>query len=151
MDTLAEFRTGDRTPRYGWLTTPSTKPKMVNDFYHALTLGKVTLHDPEFKLEAQTFVADGKGSYGATSGRHDDVMMGTLIAYQGVLDSPKYPILWTDDKTHAPTHDDVDAIIFADPRNSSADLLDAPIGQIEEAPKRKTLVFTSANIRKNTE
>ena len=150
MDTIAEFRTGDRTPRYGWITSPATKPKMVNDFYHALTQGRVLLHDPDFRLEAQTFVADGKGSYGATSGRHDDVIMGSLIAYQGILDSPKYPILWTDDKILAPTHDEVDAIIFADETHNAADLLDAPLGQAAATTSKKTLVFTNANIGKNT-
>jgi hypothetical protein len=145
MDTLAEFRTGDRTPRFGWITSPATKPKMVNDFYHALTLNKVMLHDPDFRIEAQTFVADGKGSYGATSGRHDDVIMGTLIAYQGILDSPKYPILWTEDKILAPTHDEVDAIIFADNTRSAADVLNTPLGQKPEVAKKKTLVFTQHN------
>lgn len=148
MDTIAEFRTGDRTPRYGWLTTPATKPKMVNDFYHALTQGSVLLHDPDFKIEAQTFVADGKGSYGATSGRHDDVIMGTLIAYQGVLDSPKYPVLWTEDKILPPTHDEVDAIIFAEKKDRAMDLLDVPLGQIEDTSNTKTLTFTQANVGK---
>jgi hypothetical protein len=76
--------------------------------------------------------------------------MGTLIAYQGILDSPKYPILWVDDKILPPTHDDVDAIIFADHSSSAMDLLDKPLGQIEETVKKKTLVFTPANIRENT-
>jgi hypothetical protein len=145
MDTIAEFRTGDRTPRYGWLTTPATKPKMVNDFYHALTLGKVLLHDPDFRMEAQTFIADGRGSYAATSGRHDDVIMGTLIGYQGILDSPKYPILWVEDKILPPTHDEVDAIIFADNTRSAADVLNTPLGQKPEVAKKKTLVFTQHN------
>lgn len=150
MDSVAEFRTGDRTPRYGWITSPVTKPKMVNDFYHALTQGSVLMHDPDFVLEAQTFIADGRGSYSATSGRHDDVIMGTLVAYQGILDSPKYPILWTDDVIHAPTHDEVDAIIFDEGPITAADLLEQPLGQPEVKKGKKTLMFTPMNTRHNT-
>ena len=145
MDTIAEFRSHDRTPRYGWLTTPTTKPKMVNDYYHALREGKVLLHDPEFALEAQTFIADGKGSYGATSGRHDDVVMGNLITYQGVLDSPKYANLWRDDKVLAPTHGEIDEMLFQEEVLSNAQELDKPLGQRESTVIRKTFVFPKEN------
>lgn len=149
MDTMAEFRSGDRTPRYGWQTNKATKPKMVNDFYYALAEGKVLLHDPDFKIEAQTFVADGKGSYGATAGRHDDVIMGTLIAWQGVLDSPSYPILWVDDRVLPPTHEEIDALLFRDTKDQTAeDVLEVPIGQPEQPVYRKTFVFTESNIRR---
>jgi hypothetical protein len=148
MDTIAEFRTGDRTPRYGWQTNKATKPKMVNDFYHALSEGKVLLHDPEFLIEAQTFVADGRGSYAATNGRHDDVIMGTLIAYQGVLDSPKYPVLWTDDRVLPPTHEEIDALIFDDVEPQAIDALEMPLGQREPVKYNKTFVFTESNVRR---
>jgi hypothetical protein len=103
MDKFGEFRITDRTPRFGWQTNKSTKAKMVNDFFHAIAEHKVILHDPDFLHEARTFVADGKGSYSATSGNHDDVIMGTLIGWQGVLDSFQYPILWEDDRITPPT------------------------------------------------
>jgi hypothetical protein len=149
MDTIAEFRTGDRTPRYGWQTNKATKPKMVNDFYHALAEGKVLLHDPDLRIEAQTFVADGKGSYGATSGRHDDVIMGTLITWQGVLDSPKYPILWVDDKVLPPTHEEIDALIFADHKMRAIDALEQPLGQEPQPQYRKTFVFTNSSVKRS--
>ena len=149
MDTFAQFRTGDRTPRYGWVTSTATKSKMVNDFYHALSEGKVLLHDPEFKIEAQTFIADGKGSYGATKSHHDDVIMGTLIAWQLVLDSPKYPVLWVDDKVLPPTHEEIDALIFKDNSVSAADMLDRPLGQPEPVKMRKTFVFTESNVKRS--
>ena len=148
MDTFAEFRTGDRTPRYGWQTNKATKPKMVNDFYHALAEGKVLLHDPDFRVEAQTFVADGRGSFAATAGRHDDVVMGTLIAWQGVLDSPKYPVLWVDDKILPPTHEEIDALIFADHTMLAEDALELPLGQEMEPQYRKTFIFTESNIKR---
>lgn len=148
MDTFAEFRSGDRTPRFGWQTNKATKPKMVNDFYHALSEGKVLLHDPDFRIEAQTFVADGKGSYAATPGRHDDVVMGTLITYQGVLDSPKYPVLWVDDRVHPPTHEEIDDLIFNSNKLSAIDALERPLGSPAQPEYKKTFVFTESSVRR---
>lgn len=146
MDSFAQFHVADRTPRYGWRTDRATKPKMVNDFVYALSEGNVILHDPEFLHEARTFVADGKGSYGATTNNHDDVIMGTLVCWQGVLDSPKYPVLWVDDKVLPATHGDIDALGFPKSFNESADILDRPLGQPEEAEKiKKSVIFMPAN------
>ena len=149
MDTFARFRTSDRTPQYGWRTDRATKPKMVNDFVFALTERALLLHDPDFILEARTFVADGKGSYGATSNNHDDVIMGMLIAYQGVLDSHKYVNLWEDTTILPPTHDDMDAIWFNLDEEMASDVLERPIGQhVETVKVIKTVAFTEANYRK---
>ena len=146
MDTFARYRTSDRTPQYGWRTDRATKPKMVNDFVFALTESAVLLHDPDFLMESRTFVADGKGSYSATSSNHDDVIMGALIAYQGVLDTPKYVNLWTDDDIMPPTHDDLDAIWYDDHRETSEDQLEKPLGQRQKGEKVvKSVVFTDAN------
>lgn len=151
MDSFAQYNIGDRTARYGWQTSKQTKSKMVNDFYYALAEHKVLLHDPDFRVEAQTFVADGKGSYAATAGRHDDVVMGTLIAYQGVLDSPKYPITWVDDRILPPTHDEMDAIWYGDDsKTTNADLLEVPLGGREERKPTKTILFTPANFGDKT-
>lgn len=148
MDSFAAIHVADRTPRYGWRTDKATKSKMVNDFVRALSEGVVVLHDPGFVKEAQTFVADGKGSYGASSNNHDDIIMGTLVAYQGVLDSHKYPIMWEDMTVQAPTHDDVDAIVFADNSLKNEDILEDPIGPYKEDVRIvKSLIFTQANVR----
>ena len=149
MDSFAQFHVADRTPRYGWRTDRATKPKMVNDFVYALSEGKVLLHDPDFLHEARTFVADGKGSYGATVNNHDDVIMGTLVTWQGVLDSPKYPVLWRDDKILPATHGDLDKIWFAEKKDKAEDFLDRPLGIHEEEVKIvKTAIFTPENFRK---
>lgn len=151
MDQFAQFRVADRTPRYGWRTDKATKPKMVGDFLFALNELNVRIHDPDFLVEAQTFVADGKGSYSATQNNHDDVVMGTLVAWQGVLDAPKYPILWHDSVLQPPTHDDVDAIIFATPEGENADTLDRPLGQPAPEKVVKTITFTPANVKRPQE
>jgi hypothetical protein len=150
MDKFAEFRTAERTHQYGWRTDPRTKPKMVNDFIFALAEKMILLHDPDFMIEAQTFVANGKGGYEATSNNHDDVIMGTLVTWQGVLDSPAYPILWRDDVMQAPTHDEIDALIFADNSVKNVDVLDQPLGQRKKEEKKKSVLFLPENMRPNT-
>jgi hypothetical protein len=143
MDSFARQRTSDRTPQYGWRTDRATKPKMVNDFVFALTEGAVLLHDPHFVLESRTFVSDGKGSYAATSKNTDDVIMGTLIAYQGVLDTPLYQNFWQDSEIVPITHDELDKIIFHyDNDFTAADQLDLPLGgrQPDDKPIKSFVV-----------
>jgi hypothetical protein len=110
----------------------------------------ILIHDRDFILEAQTFVSDGKGSYSATEGNHDDVIMGALVAYQGVIDSPKYPTYWVDTVLTPPTHDDVDALIFADHSEHNEDFLEKPLGQhVEPIKSVKTITLLPANYKKN--
>ncbi len=148
MDKFGEMQLSDRSPRYGWRTDQATKPKMVNDFAYALNEGEVLLHDPDFLLEAQTFVANGKGGYEATANNHDDVIMGSLVAWQGVLDSYKYEILWEDNVITPPTHDDLDAIWFNNEEDTNASRLEQPIGRPYVAPARKSVIMTPANFKK---
>ena len=148
MDSFAQIHVADRTPRYGWRTDKATKPKMVNDFHRALIEGTVLLHDKDFLIEAQTFVADGKGSYGATEGNHDDVIMGSLIAYQGILDSPTYPILWVDPTLTPATHAEVDALIFQDHSQKNVDILEIPLGdRVEPVKVIKTITLAPENFK----
>lgn len=145
MDRFAEIPLApDRTPRYGWYTDRKTKPKMVLDFQKALAEGNVILHDPEFRLEAQTFIADGKGSYGATEGNHDDVIMGTLVAWQGLMDSPSYPVIWRDEAVRPITHEELDNLIFADKPKDNP--LERPLGRPAIVHKRKSFILTPGNI-----
>jgi hypothetical protein len=145
QDTFAErLSSYNRTPKLGWTTSRTTKPKMVNDFILALTNEEVTLHDPEFVQEAQTFVADGKGSFGATVGNHDDVIMGTLICWQGVLDAPDYPPVYFDNEIRPITHDDIDSIGF-DYVDYTESMIYNPIGRQPQEKSRKTFILTSQN------
>ena len=97
MDSIAQIRAGDRTPRYGWHTNRATKPLMVNDFNRMVIDGDVAVHDERLLNEAMTFLSDGKGGYGASYPNHDDLLISELIAAQMVKDSPAYPIAWFDD------------------------------------------------------
>lgn len=132
-----------RRAEYGWYTNKASKPKMVKDFLAALRLQTVMLHDEEFRYEAQVFVSDGRGGYSATENKHDDDIMATLIAWQGVLDVDKYPIVWRDLKERPLTFDDV--FNLEQPKPSS--LLDVPIGRSDDKPARVTFVMQEANRR----
>lgn len=92
-----QIREEARRLDYGWITSTRTKPKMVADFIKGLRDGRIKLHDSRFRIESSTFVADGKGGYGATTGNHDDLVIAHLGGYQGVLDVGRYPIVWYDD------------------------------------------------------
>lgn len=94
MDSIASQKRGSRTPRYGWHTNKSTKPKMVIEFAKSIRDEILVLHDERFLNESRTFLADGKGGYGADGKNHDDKIMSTLIGYQAVLDVGQYPIIW---------------------------------------------------------
>lgn len=150
MDRFGEMLLTDRTPKWGWTTSSSTKPKMVNDFVFALAEGHVVLHDYDFVLESQTFVSNGKGGFAATKNNHDDVIMGTLMGWQGVLDSAKYKLFWEDSSVLPPTHDELDAIWFKDKRVRNIDLLEVPLGQKPQAEVVRTVVLTPANYRRYT-
>ena len=152
MDKFAEIPSGsDRTLRYGWYTDKKSKAKMVNDFILALSEGQIVLHDRDFIVEAQTFIADGKGSYSASASNHDDVIMGTLIAWQGILDSPEYPVQWVDTTVQPVTHAQIDQLFFNKKRAVESPVF-RPIGQKNSnvhAPKKGFLV-APGNVRQHS-
>jgi hypothetical protein len=83
-----------KSPQYGFQTTSSTKPGLVSGFNRALADGQIHLHDHRFFVEAQSFVADGKGGYGATRGQHDDQVMAHLICQRLLEQVHNYPVVW---------------------------------------------------------
>lgn len=101
MPQLAAIQSADRTPRYGFLTTPGSKPKLVSDLIKSIADDKFVIHDTRFLQEAQTFVADGKGGYAASPPSYDDHVMSHGLCWQGVLEVGAYPSLYYDD-TPAP-------------------------------------------------
>jgi hypothetical protein len=107
MADIGQIPTGDRTPRYGWITSRTTKPKMVHDFMRALREGQVQVHDPRWRMQAATYVADGKGGYGASERNRDDLMTAVIGGWQGVQEAGQYPVVWTDDVEQPPTWGDI--------------------------------------------
>lgn len=107
MASMGEIPSGDRTPRYGWITSRVTKPKMVHDFLRALRDGLARLHDARWRVQASTYVADGKGGYGASEQNFDDLMTAVIGGWQGVQEVGQYPVVWIDDVEQPPTWQDI--------------------------------------------
>jgi hypothetical protein len=113
MDTLAQIKRGDRTPRYGWYTTKASKPKMVADFNKDLRVDSLGLYDRRLLGEAGTFLTDGKGGFGASSGNHDDLVMATMISRSAADEVGAYPIIWEDPEDTPLTFGEVFAVAYA--------------------------------------
>lgn len=129
MDSVAQIRRGDRTPRYGWHTNRGTKPKMVIEFAKAIRDGAVILHDARLLQECRVFLSDGTGSYAASPGSHDDLIMAALIGYQACLDVGKYPQVWKDHVKRPITIGEVLDITMPKAVQKGASPLYRPIGQ----------------------
>ncbi len=107
QDTVAQLKTGDRTPRFGFHTNRATKPKMVNDFLRGLADESLQIHDERLVHEMSTFLSDGRGSFGASYGNHDDLVMAEMIGYQLEQDVGAYPMAWYDPEPGLPTFGEV--------------------------------------------
>lgn len=117
MDTIAQLKQGDRTPRFGYHTNRATKPKMVNDFTRGMADGTLRFHDERLVHEMSTFLSDGKGGFAAQSPNHDDLVMAEMIGYQLEQDVGQYPMAWFDPEPGLPTFGDVFAM--AEPVDAS--------------------------------
>lgn len=129
MDTIAQIKRGDRTARYGFHTNKATKPKMVIDFNKALRAESLLIHDARFLQEAATFLSDGKGGFGASSGNNDDLVMAFLIGNQLMLDIGQYPVLWRDSTPGPITMGDVIRLGLQRAESEDRGGLASPIGQ----------------------
>jgi hypothetical protein len=134
MASLARIPRGDRTPRYGWMTTVASKPKMVFDFIKAIKDQTILLHDGRFLEEASTFIRTAKGGFAASGSNFDDHVIGHLGAWQGVLEVGEYPIVWRDEGVTKPvTWGD---LMAWDDEVHQVDVLAQPINQEQEKGER---------------
>jgi hypothetical protein len=130
MDSIAEVKRSQRTPRYGWITSRTTKPKMVQDMALAISVDTVRLHDRRWLQEATTFVSTGTGRYEASPPNTDDLMIAELIAHQMELDVGRFPNVWRDPIQGPMTFGDVFTLMsYADGDGDQSKELDRPIGQ----------------------
>lgn len=135
MDAIAEMKRGNRTPRYGWVTSRTTKPKMVLDMISVVASGAVSLHDRRWLQESTTFVSTGTGRFEASPPNTDDLMMAELLVHQMELDVGRFPIVWQDAEPGPLTFGEVFAIMaYPEDDSSDADLLNRPIGQSATNP-----------------
>ena len=141
MDFMAQIKTSDRSPRYGWHTGAATKPKLVADMADHLGDGIVQLHDERFLEEARTFLTTGKGGYEASDGNHDDLVMGVGIAIQLMLDVGQSPPLFYDPEPGPPTMGEVLQVLIEDDRPMGVALAGA-IGQERQHRSKRSFRFT---------
>lgn len=137
-------RAQDRRREYGFSTNRKTKPKLVKDMLRALRDHDVVLRDKDFVFEAHVFVADGRGSYAATANKHDDVIMATIITWQGVLDVDRFPIIWVDTRERPTTFADMLSVAY--PPEPKMKGLDVPLGD----PERRTQFKPTVVVAKQT-
>ena len=137
MDPIAELKRGQRSPRYGWLTTRTTKPKMVQDMVKATVHEEVILHDRRWLQEASTFISTGTGRYEASASNTDDLLMASLVNHQVSRDIDRFPVVWEPLEVPEITFRDVFGdVTYAGDELVAANVLDQPIGQAHEAPVR---------------
>ena len=131
LPSFGKRKHAERSERYGWRTGVDTKPKMVSDFRQALRDGGVIMHNERFRDQMKTYVRDGKGSFNAVEGNHDDVVIAVLGVWQGILDVGEYPTLFYDTERRVATWADV---LAATDMNRSAPVnpLEQPIGAPEQ-------------------
>ena len=140
MASLAALPTGQRTHRYGWVTTTATKPKMVFDFIKALRDGHIALHDVRFLEEAATFIRTPTGGFAASGSNFDDHVIGHLGAWQAALEVGTYPVVWRDEGAILPvTWGD---ILDWEDQEEYDDPLAQPIG-VERRPDSGGLHYTA--------
>jgi hypothetical protein len=138
MTTLATQKQ-DRTPRFGWITSGASKPKMVYDFIKAIRDGHVALHDVRFLEEAATFIRTPTGGFAASGQNFDDHVIGHLGAWQGVLEVGQYPVVWRDEGVLQPvTWADLDT--WEEENERGEDQLARPIGS-DGKPERRSFEY----------
>lgn len=141
MDPIAELARGHKDPRYGWLTSSTTKPKMVQDMVKGVVHGDVILHDRRWLQEASTFVSNGRGGYEASASNTDDLMMAELIVHQVSQSMERFPFSWVDPVAQPLTFGDVfNRMSYADSEPTDDELLNRPIGQPHQDPMSRSFV-----------
>ena len=73
-----EIREGDPV-KYGFHTNVATKPMIISNLVQAVREGLYTEHDPACLDEYLAYEQRQDGSYGAVSGKHDDILMTRAI------------------------------------------------------------------------
>lgn len=76
-------KTYDRvTQEAGWVTSPKTRPILMEEYKVAINKGLITEADPRLIKEMYTFIYNEKGKEEAQTNYHDDAIMTDAIAWQ---------------------------------------------------------------------
>lgn len=109
-------RKGGHVDSLGWHTNVSTKPKMVRDFARALRESDIMPLDPKLRAELMTFVQHENGSYGASAGNNDDMVIAHMGALQVMDDAGRFPVVYQDRKNRPMTMAELDEAAFGAPQ-----------------------------------
>lgn len=82
---------GKMVKKIGWKTTPKTKPLLINDFAEWFYNDDIFIRSIDTLNEMKTYVYDGS-STNAESGKHDDTVIASALAIQGIKSGINY--LW---------------------------------------------------------
>jgi len=146
MESFAAQQRSDRTPRYGWVTSPATKPMLVHQYVNAISIGAIELHDRRLLAEATTYLADGKGGFGATKPNHDDLLMADMICQRGIDDVALHPPIFYDIDPGPVTFGELFGTM-APTDHSGGSALGAPIGQrYKDEPVISSIILKEGNV-----
>lgn len=91
---MAKYKSYDQFNRVVWNvgfdTNLKTKSLVINDFRETFDKGQLLLHSSDTLEEMKVFEVNDNGSMGAMQGYHDDLVMGTALAIQGVKSGTYY-------------------------------------------------------------
>ena len=75
-------RTNEETRKFGWSTTQTTKPYMIDCLASLVREEKAIIYDDDTIKEYQTYIIFPDGHQGAQHGNFDDIVMADAIALQ---------------------------------------------------------------------
>lgn len=91
---MAKYKSYDQFNRVQWQvgfdTNNKTKSLIINDFRESFDKGQLLLHSADTLEEMKVFEVNDNGSMGAMSGYHDDLVMATALALNGLKDGKYY-------------------------------------------------------------
>lgn len=79
---VLDQKNNKKRKRWGWVTTGTSKPLMIDDFSEVIDEETVTIHSKQLQKECRRFIINDDGSMGAQEGYHDDTVMAMAIAQQ---------------------------------------------------------------------
>lgn len=80
---------GKRSSKWGWETSQTSKPKMINDFVEMFETGQMCINSKELLNEMKVFQSED-GKMGAVVGSHDDTVMATALAIIAMREKAYY-------------------------------------------------------------
>ena len=78
-----DYRGKKKGREYGWTTTATSKPVMINDFVKEIDDGDICIYSRQLQKECFRYIIEDDGKTNAQNGYHDDCVMAFALALQG--------------------------------------------------------------------